>query len=124
MGRILILGEPGNAIIPELASLPYEVVITKSGKGAFCNTHLELLLREKEVTHLILAGVTTEVCVQTTMREANNRGYECLLVEDATESYFPAFKPSTLEMVRTQGGIVGWTAIASGVLQTLETWKL
>lgn len=123
MGRILVLGEPGNGIIPELAPLPGEIVIPKPGKGAFYNTNLEPLLKEHKVTHLLIAGVTTEVCVQTTMREANDRGYECLLVEDATESYFPEFKQATLEMVRAQGGIVGWTATTDQVLQGLQTWE-
>lgn len=120
MGRILVLGEPGNDVIPELAPLPGEVVIPKPGKGAFYNTNLEALLQENHVTHLVITGVTTEVCVQTTMREANDRGYECLLVEDGTESYFPEFKQSVLEMVRAQGGIVGWTAPAASVLQGLS----
>jgi nicotinamidase-related amidase len=120
MGRILVLGEPGNAIIPELEPLPSETVITKPGKGAFFHTNLDSLLREKAITHLIVTGVTTEVCVQTTMREANDRGFECLLVEDATESYFPEFKQSTLEMIRAQGGIVGWTTTAAMVLQAVE----
>ena len=120
MGRILVLGEPGNAIIPELKPLPGETVIPKPGKGAFFNTHLEFILRDQGITHLIVTGVTTEVCVQTTMREANDRGFECLLVEDATESYFPEFKQSTLEMIRAQGGIVGWTAPAAVILQALE----
>jgi nicotinamidase-related amidase len=119
MGRILIMGEPGNSIIPELEPLPSEIVIPKPGKGAFYNTNLESLLQEQNITHLIVTGVTTEVCVQTTMREANDRGYECLLVEDATESYFPEFKQSTLAMIRAQGGIVGWTATAEEVLQGL-----
>ena len=110
MGRILIDGEPGNDIVPALAPAPGESVIVKPGKGAFWATPLDELLRGQGITHLIFAGVTTEVCVQTTMREANDRGYECLLIEDATESYFPAFKQATLEMVRAQGGIVGWTA--------------
>jgi nicotinamidase-related amidase len=123
MGRILVLGEPGNAIIPELEPLPGETVITKPGKGAFYTTNLETLLQKQEITHLLVTGVTTEVCVQTTMREANDRGYECLLVEDATESYFPEFKQSTLEMVRAQGGIVGWTASAANVLQALQEWQ-
>jgi nicotinamidase-related amidase len=117
MGRILIKGEPGNSIIPELEPLPGENIIAKPGKGAFFNTNLETLLRQQKITHLIITGVTTEVCVQTTMREANDRGYECLLVEDATESYFPEFKQSTIEMIRAQGGIVGWTATSQAVLQ-------
>jgi nicotinamidase-related amidase len=110
MGRILIDGEPGNDIVPALAPATGEAVIVKPGKGAFWATSLDDLLRGQGITHLLVAGVTTEVCVQTTMREANDRGYECLLIEDATESYFPAFKQATLEMVRAQGGIVGWTA--------------
>jgi nicotinamidase-related amidase len=110
MGRILVDGEPGNDIVPDLAPLPGEPVILKPGKGAFYATPLGDLLRQAAVTHLILAGVTTEVCVQSTMREANDRGFECLLVEDATESYFPEFKRATLDMIRAQGGIVGWTA--------------
>lgn len=119
MGRILIAGEPGNGIIPELAPLPGELVIEKPGKGAFCRTNLEALLQERGITHLLIGGVTTEVCVQTTMREANDRGYECLMIEDATESYFPEFKQATLEMVRAQGGIVGWTAPAAAVLAAI-----
>lgn len=122
LGRILVLGEAGNEIIPELAPIPGEVLIPKPGKGAFYNTDLEVQLIARNVTHLLIAGVTTEVCVQTTMREANDRGYECLLVEDATESYFAEFKQATLEMVRAQGGIVGWTATADEVLQGLRSW--
>jgi biuret amidohydrolase len=117
MGRILIKGEPGNGIIPELAPSAGEVVIYKPGKGAFYNTEFEALLQAQNITHLIVTGVTTEVCVQTTLREANDRGYECLLVEDCTESYFPEFKQATLEMVRAQGGIVGWTAPAIAVME-------
>jgi len=110
MGRILVDGEPGNDIVPALAPVGDEPVIVKPGKGAFWATPLDEMLRWRGITHLILAGVTTEVCVQTTMREANDRGYECLLIEDATESYFPEFKRATLEMVRAQGALVGWTA--------------
>jgi biuret amidohydrolase len=110
MGRILVAGEPGNDIVPELAPLPGEIVIDKPGKGAFYATALGEILRLRGITHLIFAGVTTEVCVQTSMREANDRGYECLLIEDATESYFPEFKRATLDMIRAQGAIVGWTA--------------
>ncbi len=110
MGRILIDGESGSDFIEALAPLPGEIVIVKPGKGAFYATRLGSILAEKGITHLLFGGVTTEVCVQSTMREANDRGYECLLVEDATESYFPQFKQATLEMIRAQGGIVGWTA--------------
>ncbi|OLP20406.1 cysteine hydrolase [Leptolyngbya sp. 'hensonii'] len=120
MGRILVLGEAGNGIVPELAPLPGEILLEKPGKGAFCRTNLETILQERGITHLVIGGVTTEVCVQTTMREANDRGYECLLVEDATESYFPEFKQATLEMVRAQGGIIGWTAPASAVIEALQ----
>jgi len=122
MGRILIAGEPGNAIVPALAPRPGEIVLEKPGKGAFYHTNLLELLTAMNVTHLILAGVTTEVCVQTTMREANDRGYECLLVEDATASYFPAFKQAALDMIRAQGAIVGWTATAADVLRALEQY--
>ena len=120
MGRILILGEPGNDIIEELYPKPGEIILNKPGKGAFCETDLDGILKKLQVTHLAFAGVTTEVCVQTTMREANDRGYECLLVEDCTESYFPAFKQATLEMVRAQGAIVGWTAESAELIRGLE----
>jgi len=119
MGRILIRGERGVEIVAELAPLPGEPVIDKPGKGAFHATGFGDLLASRGVTHLLLAGVTTEVCVQTTMREANDRGFECLLVEDATDSYFAAFKAATLEMVRAQGGIVGWTATTAQVAHAL-----
>jgi nicotinamidase-related amidase len=119
LGRILIDGEPGSDFVAPLRPLAGEVVIAKPGKGAFYATRLQDVLWARDITHLLLAGVTTEVCVQTTMREANDRGYECLLVEDATESYFPEFKKATLEMVRAQGGMVGWTAPAEAVLAAL-----
>lgn len=120
MGRILVQGEPGNGIISALEPLPEEVLIPKPGKGAFYNTNFSAELQKRSITHLMITGVTTEVCVQTTMREANDRGYECLLIEDCTESYFPEFKQTTLEMVRAQGGIVGWTAPASAVIEGLS----
>ena len=119
MGRILIDGEEGSDFVPELAPQPGDLVLTKPGKGAFYATPLGDILRLKGITHLLFGGVTTEVCVQTTMREANDRGYECLMVEDATESYFPEFKAATLAMVRAQGGIVGWTADTNQVLKAL-----
>ena len=119
MGRILVDGEPGNGFVPELAALPGETVLLKPGKGAFYATPLDDILKRLGVNHLVFAGVTTEVCVQTTMREANDRGYECLLAEDATESYFPAFKAATLDMIRAQGGIVGWTAPTEAVVRAL-----
>ncbi len=119
MGRILISGEPGNDFVPELTAQPGEIVIEKPGKGAFYATELQAILRSRHVSHLVFAGVTTEVCVQTTMREANDRGYDCLLIEDATESYFPQFKAATLDMVRAQGAIVGWTATCEQFLAAL-----
>ena len=119
MGRILIVGEEGNNIISELTPLDNEIVIVKPGKGAFCRTNLEEILQKENITHLLFTGVTTEVCVQTTMREANDRGYECLLIEDGTASYFPEFKSSTIEMLRAQGGIIGWTAHAKKVIEAL-----
>ncbi len=120
MGRILVAGEPGTAILPELAPLPGEVVIEKPGKGAFYATSLSEELARLGIRQLLFAGVTTEVCVQTTMREANDRGFDCLLAEDATESYFPAFKAATLEMIRAQGAIVGWTAATDTILASLQ----
>ena len=120
MGRILIDGEEGNAIIDALKPIAGEYEMTKPGKGAFYNTLLQEILKSLDVSHLVLAGVTTEVCVQTTMREANDRGYECLLVEDCTESYFPEFKKATLEMIVAQAGIVGWTANCEDTITGLK----
>jgi nicotinamidase-related amidase len=119
MGRILIAGEPGAGIVAELAPLPGEKVIDKPGKGAFYATDLGEYLAGLGTKSLIFAGVTTEVCVQTTMREANDRGFDCLLAHDATESYFPAFKAAALEMIRAQGAIVGWTASTAQVREAL-----
>lgn len=119
MGRILIRGEPGHAIVPELTPIDGELVIDKPGKGAFYDTVLGEALKARGITHLIVMGVTTEVCVQTTMREANDRGYDCLLIEDGTESYFPAFKEAALAMIRAQGAIVGWTAPSESLLAVL-----
>jgi nicotinamidase-related amidase len=120
MGRVLIAGEPGAAILPELAPLPGEIVIEKPGKGAFYATSLQEELTRIDARQLVFAGVTTEVCVQTTMREANDRGYECLLAEDATASYFPQFETATLEMIRAQGAIIGWTAKTEQILAGLR----
>jgi nicotinamidase-related amidase len=119
MGRILVQGEPGNQIIPALAPLAGETVIDKPGKGAFYATPLHALLTQAGISQIVCMGVTTEVCVQTTLREANDRGYDCLLLEDCTESYFPAFKAATLAMVRAQGAIVGWTAHSRDLLAAL-----
>ena len=110
MGRILVAGEPGTEIVAELKPIDGEIVVDKPGKGAFYATNLQDQLERLGVESLIFAGVTTEVCVQMTMREANDRGYNCLLATDATESYFPDFKSATIEMIRAQGAIIGWTA--------------
>jgi nicotinamidase-related amidase len=120
MGRILIAGEPGADIVPALAARPDEIVLDKPGKGAFYGTPLSSILAERGITHLVFAGVTTEVCVQTTMREANDRGFECLLAEDATESYFPEFKKAAIDMIRAQGAIVGWTATVDQIALALQ----
>lgn len=120
MGRLLVAGEPGNQIVPELAPMAGEIVIDKPGKGMFWATGLHERLTAMGITHLIFAGVTTEVCVQTSMREANDRGYECLLIEDATESYFAEFKAATLAMITAQGAIVGWSAPLSALVAAVE----
>ena len=120
MGRILVAGEPGNQIIPALAPADGEIVIDKPGKGAFYATGLHEMLQARGITHLLFMGVTTEVCVQTSMREANDRGYDCLLLEDCTESYFPQFKAAAVAMIRAQGGIVGWTAHSPAVVAALQ----
>ncbi len=120
MGRILIVGEPGTAILSELAPIDGEIVIEKPGKGAFYATDFGDILKRRGITQLVFAGVTTEVCVQTTMREANDRGYECLLAEEATESYFPEFKAAAIAMIRAQGAIVGWTAHVDDILEAIH----
>lgn len=120
MGRILIAGEPGAEIVPQLLPVAGEIVIDKPGKGAFYATSLGDDLARLNIRTLVFAGVTTEVCVQTTMREANDRGFECLLAEDATESYFPEFKEAALQMIRAQGAIVGWTATTAEIVDTLN----
>jgi len=119
MGRLLVDGEPGTDFVDALKPLAGETVIAKPGKGAFYATGLDAVLRVQGVRQLVFAGVTTEVCVQTTMREANDRGYDCLIAEDATESYFPEFKQAALAMIRAQGAIVGWTSGVDDVLAAL-----
>ncbi len=120
MGRLLVDGEPGNDIVAALKPRAGEYDLAKPGKGAFYATPLHDILQKLGVTHLFITGVTTEVCVQTTMREANDRGYECLLIEDCTESYFPEFKRATLDMITAQGGIVGWTALSVDAIAALD----
>ncbi len=110
MGRILVRGEPGHDIVPALAPRPGEFVIDKSGKGAFYRTSLADLLAERSIASLIVAGVTTEVCVHTTVREANDRGFDCLVIGDACGSYFAEFHEVGLRMIAAQGGIFGKVA--------------
>lgn len=113
MGRILVRGEPGHDIIAELAPAAGEPVLDKPGKGAFYQTDLSLLLANRGIASLIVAGVTTEVCVHTTVHEANDRGFECLVVSDAVASYFPQFHRAALDMITAQGGIFGWVTDAA-----------
>ncbi|MDT7952929.1 MAG: cysteine hydrolase, partial [Acetobacteraceae bacterium] len=119
MGRILIQGEPGHDIIPELAPLPGETIIDKPGKGAFYATPLAGLLEQSGATQLVITGVTTEVCVHTTVREANDRGFECLVVGDCCASYFPDFHETGLRMIAAQGGIFGWVTTSAAILPVL-----
>jgi nicotinamidase-related amidase len=119
-GRILIRGEYGHDIVDELAPIDGEVVIDKPGKGAFYATELQDVLTDGGITQLLITGVTTEVCVHTTTREANDRGYECLVVSDCVGSYFPEFQRVGLEMIKAQGGIFGWVADTAAVLPALR----
>lgn len=119
MGRILVRGEAGHGLIPELAPGAGEPVIDKPGKGAFFATDLEAILRGRGIDRLIVCGVTTEVCVHTTVREANDRGFDCLVLSDCTGSYFPEFHAAALAMIRAQGGIFGWVAPSSALLAAL-----
>jgi biuret amidohydrolase len=119
MGRILIRGEAGHDIIPELYPLPTEPVIDKPGKGAFFATDLHAILQNLGIQKLIVTGVTTEVCVNTTVREANDRGYDCLVPEDCVGSYFPEFQEMGLKMIKAQGGIFGWVSDSTRILAAL-----
>ena len=121
MGRILVRGEPGHDIIPELYPVPGEPVVDKPGKGAFHATDLDAMLKNRGITQLVVCGVTTEVCVNTTVREANDRGYECVVVEDCVGSYFPEFQEMGLRMIKAQGGIFGWVASSQAVIAALPT---
>jgi nicotinamidase-related amidase len=120
MGRVLVRGEPGHDIIEALQPLPGEPVIDKPGKGAFYATDLDAILRQSGMLYLVIAGVTTEVCVHTTVREANDRGYECLVLEDCVGSYFPEFHRAALAMITAQGGIFGWVARSEAFLSALQ----
>jgi nicotinamidase-related amidase len=120
MGRILIRGEPGHDIVPELYPEPGEPVVDKPGKGAFYATDLHGLLQNRKIENLIVCGVTTEVCVHTTVREANDRGYRCIVPSDCCASYFPEFHEVGLRMIKAQGGIFGWVSDSTRILTAFE----
>jgi biuret amidohydrolase len=120
MGRILIRGQAGHDIVADLAPLAGEPVVDKPGKGAFYQTDLDLMLRNGGIDTLLVCGVTTEVCVHTTIREANDRGYRCIAVADCCASYFPEFHEVGLKMIAAQGGIFGWVAQSGDILQALS----
>jgi biuret amidohydrolase len=119
MGRILIRGEPGHDIIPELYPLRGEPVVDKPGKGAFYQTDLELMLKNRHIDTLLVGGVTTEVCVNTTVREANDRGFRCVVLADCCASYFPEFHDMGLAMIKAQGGIFGSVSASQPLLDSL-----
>jgi len=119
MGRILVRGEAGHDIIPDLYPKPGEVVVDKPGKGAFYATDLQAILHKHGAENLIVCGVTTEVCVHTTVREANDRGYRCIVPGDCCGSYFPEFHEMGLRMIKAQGGIFGWVSDSARVIKAL-----
>jgi biuret amidohydrolase len=119
MGRILVRGEYGHDLVKELQPVAGEPVVDKPGKGAFYATDLDSILKNRGIKQLVVCGVTTEVCVQTTVREANDRGYDCLVLEDCVASYFPEFQKAALAMVKAQGGIFGWVADSRRFLEVL-----
>ena len=120
MGRILIRGEAGHDIIPELYPLDSEIVIDKPGKGAFYATELSDVLQKYGIENLLVCGVTTEVCVNTSVREANDRGYRCVVISDGCASYFPEFHEMGLKMIKAQGGIFGWVADSAAILKAMQ----
>jgi len=119
MGRILIRGEAGHDIVPALAPAAGEIVIDKPGKGAFYATPLGEVLTRRGIDTLLVGGVTTEVCVNTTVREANDRGYRCIVLADCCASYFPAFHEAGLQMIKAQGGIFGWVSSSAAALAAM-----
>jgi nicotinamidase-related amidase len=119
MGRILVRGALGHDIVDELAPLPGETVVDKPGKGAFYATELGDLLQKYGIANLLVCGVTTEVCVNTTVREANDRGYRCVVLADGCASYFPEFHDMGLKMIKAQGGIFGWVSDSAAVLEAM-----
>ena len=119
LGRILVRGEPGHDIIPELYPRAGEPVIDKPGKGAFFATDLHAILDNRVIRQLVVTGVTSEVCVNTTVREANDRGFDCLVLEDCVASYFPEFQAAGLDMIKAQGGIFGWVGHSTDVMRAI-----
>ena len=119
-GRILVRGEYGHDIVDELKPAPGEPVVDKPGKGAFYATDLDSMLHNREIRSLVVCGVTTEVCVNTSVREANDRGYDCLVLEDCVGSYFPEFQTAALNMIKAQGGIFGWVSESEKFLRALK----
>ncbi|MDI6861391.1 MAG: cysteine hydrolase [Caldisericia bacterium] len=120
MGRVLIRGYKGHDIIDELKPIDGEPIIDKPGKGAFYSTDLHLILQNWGIKYLIVTGVTTEVCVHTTVREANDRGYECLVLEDCVASYFPEFQEVGIKMIKAQGGIFGWVSNSNEFINSIK----